>query len=247
MICNYQNINDLCSKQYSYSFIDIVSNNGVVDVDRSENASVLRTDNFTGTTKILSPNSIDLISTCSSSDDNEGVTEWACYIIYRYIYNGAVSDPPLDILKNGQKNIINEAYDFSLSEGIQVTINNQPVVLASSLNDQIVYKSILSYAQALYDDDSDAVMPVFTDINNNQYSLSYHDMILIFKEYFTKVIYYKNLKDTLINEVDKALSLNDCQNINWCSTKPLVGNLIPTKIISTNVKNAIQDCDPPPP
>jgi hypothetical protein len=243
MICNYQNINEYCSKQYSYSFINTISNNGVVDIDKSETAPVLRTDNFTGNTKIISPDSTDLITSCEINDDNEGTTEWECYLIYRYLYNGIISDPSLEVLQNGQKNIIDDAYELSLSDGVEVTINDQPVVLSASLQDQIVYKSILSYAQALYDDDSDAIMPSFTDINNNVYILSYETLILVFKTYFTKVIYYKNLKDTLIGEVDKAVSLNDLQQINWCSTKPLVGNLVSTKIVSFVNKTAIQNCE----
>lgn len=243
MICNYQNINDFCCKKYSYSYINTTSNNGVVVVDNSATAPVLRTDNTTGITKIITQNSTDPISTCDINDDNEEINEYECYLIYRYQCEGYVSDPPLETFKNSQIDIVNNAYETSLADGVVVTINNKDVILGASIIDQISYKSILSYAQVLYDDDTDAVMPSFSDKNGNIYTLSYTDLVLIFKTYFVKVVYYKNLKDSLVSQILLCSSVDDLQQINWCNNKILVGNIKSTSISPLIVKKSIQDCE----
>lgn len=243
MICNYENITDYCSNRYSYQFIGTISNNGVVSIDKSETAPVLRTDKITGQNKIITQFSTDLIQPCSSTEDNEGTTEWDCYIIYRYISNGYISDPSLDTLKNDQIDIINNAYQSSIEEGVLVQINNVDVILGSSIEDQIYYQSILNYAQVLYDDDSDAVMPSFTDAQNNVYKVSYDILITIFKTYFTKVIYYKNLKESLVFQVSDSNTISDLESLDWCNTKVLINNLQPTKIQTTINKLVVQSCE----
>jgi hypothetical protein len=243
MLCNHQNINDFCCKKYSYSYINTTSNNGVVVVDNSATAPVLRTDNTTGITKIITQNSTDPISTCDINDDNEEINEYECYLIYRYQCEGYISDPPLETFKNSQIDIVNNAYETSLADGVVVTINNKDVILGASIIDQISYKSILSYAQALYDDDTDAVMPSFSDKNGNIYTLSYTDLVSIFKTYFVKVVYYKNLKDSLVSQILLCSSVDDLQQINWCNNKILVGNIKSTSISPLIVKKSIQDCE----
>ena len=243
MICNYQNINDFCCKKYSYSYINTTSNNGVVVVDNSATAPVLRTDNTTGITKIITQNSTDPISTCDINDDNEEINEYECYLIYRYQCEGYISDPPLETFKNSQIDIVNNAYETSLTDGVAVTINNKDVILGASIIDQISYKSILSYAQTLYDDDTDAVMPSFSDKNGNIYTLSYTDLVSIFKTYCVKVVYYKNLKDSLVSQILLCSSVDDLQQINWCNNKILVGNIKSTSISPLIVKKSIQDCE----
>jgi hypothetical protein len=243
MICNYQNINDYCLNQYSYQFIGTISNNGVVSIDKSETAPVLRTDKTTGENKVISQFSSNIIKPCSSSDDNESTTEWECYIIYRYIGSGYISDPPLDTLKNAQIDIINNSYDSSLDEGILVNINNTNVILGSTMEDQIYYQSILNYSQALYDDDSDAVMPSFSDSENKIYSVSYDTLVSIFKTYFNKVVYYKNLKESLVSQCLNCNTLSDIETLNWCDTKVLVSNIQSTKIVTNVEKTSIQNCE----
>jgi hypothetical protein len=243
MICNYQNINDYCLNQYSYQFIGTISNNGVVSIDKSETAPVLRTDKTTGENKVISQFSSNIIKPCSSSDDNESTTEWECYIIYRYIGSGYISDPPLDTLKNAQIDIINNSYDSSLDEGILVNINNTNVILGSTMEDQIYYQSILNYSQALYDDDSDAVMPSFSDSENKVYSVSYDTLVSIFKTYFTKVVYYKNLKESLVSQCLSCNTLSDIETLNWCDTKVLVSNIQSTKIVTNVEKSSVQNCE----
>jgi len=243
MICNYQNINDFCCKKYSYSYINTTSNNGIAVIDNSATAPVLRTDNTTGITKIITQNSTDPISTCDINDDNEEINEYECYLIYRYQCEGYISDPPLETFKNSQIDIVNNAYETSLTDGVVVTINNKDVILGASIIDQISYKSILSYAQALYDDDTDAVMPSFSDKNGNIYTLSYTDLVSIFKTYFVKVVYYKNLKDSLVSQILLCSSVDDLQQINWCNNKILVGNIKSTSVSSLIVKKSIQDCE----
>lgn len=243
MICNYTNINDLCTNKYSYSFNSVIPNGTSVIVDKSETAPVLRTDKVTGQTKVINQFSQNLIPTCDSSDDNENITEWECYLIYRYLSSGVISEPPLQTFKNAQIDSINNSYNASIEDGILVNINNQNVVLGSSLNDQIVYKSVLSYAQALYDDDTDAVMPSFGDKYGRIYSLSYDNLISVFTTYLEKVIYYKNLRDTLIGKCDSSTSVDSIQELNWCNTKPIDGILNTTTIsITTNNKPAVQTC-----
>lgn len=255
MICNYSNINDLCFNQYSYSFYNVIPNGTSVIVDKSESAPVLRTDKVTGQTKIINQFSQNLIPTCDSSDDNENITEWECYLIYRYLSSGIVNDPPLQTFKNAQIDIINNSYNTTITDGILVNINNQNVVLGASINDQIAYKSILSYAQVLYDDDIDAAMPSFSDKYGKIYSLSYDNLISVFITYLEKIIYYKNLRDTLITKCNSATSIDDIQTLNWCNTKPIDG-VLKTTTISTalNNKPSVQtcvkievnnDCDPP--
>jgi hypothetical protein len=243
MICNYQNINDYCLNQYSYQFIGTISNNGVVSIDKSETAPVLRTDKTTGENKVISQFSSNIIKPCSSTDDNESTTEWECYIIYRYIGSGYISDPPLDTLKNAQIDIINNSYDSSLDEGVLVNINNTNVILGSIMEDQIYYQSILNYSQALYDDDSDAVMPSFSDSQNKVYSVSYDTLVSIFKTYFNKVVYYKNLKESLVSQCLSCNTLSDIETLNWCNTKVLIGNIQPTKIVTNVEKTSVQNCE----
>lgn len=233
MICNYQNINDYCCNRYSYFYNDVISSNGIVVIDDSELASVLRVDKATGETKLLTPYSIDPIPTCEATDDNEGTNDWECYIIFRYMcQNTTIGDPPFGIFQEKQKEMIKDAYIVSLKDGVAVVINNKNVLLPASIQDQILYKSILSYAQALYDDDTDSTMPPFTDVNGTIYNLSYTDLVAAFKTYFTKLVYYKNLQDTLLNEIDKCETVFDLQQLNWCGTKPLTGDLQPTEYSS---------------
>jgi hypothetical protein len=246
MICNYQNITDYCSNQYSYYFYDVTTNsNGVVTVDDSEYATVVRIDNTTGATKILNRYSNDPISVCDIEDDNENTNEWECYIIYRYIAEKSIDNPPLSTFQDKQKDTINTAYFIALNDGIQVTIDQKTVVLSGSLQDQILYKSILSYAQILYNDDTDATMPTFTDILDNIYHLTYADLVEVFKTYFSKLIYYKNLKDSLIKQCDDATSVDELQQFNWCGTKPLEGSLIQTVVPTTvESKISLSECYP---
>lgn len=242
MICNYTNTIDLCCNKYSYSFINVIPSGTTVIADKSETAPVLRTDKSTLETKIISPSSNNLIPTCDINDNSEDTTDWECYIIYRYMCSGIISDPPLQTFKNVQIDLINSSYSATLEDGILVTINTKNIILGSSINDQISYKSILSYAQALYDDDTDASMPPFTDKNGQVYNLSYSDLIVVFKTYFEKVILYKNLKDTLINQCSNSSTIDNIQQLNWCSTKPLTGSLIGTKIVTTVDKPIVQSC-----
>lgn len=232
MICNYTNINDFCSNKYLYSFISLTSSGTTVTVDRSETAPVLRTDKDTLQTKIITQFSQEPIPTCSINDDNESATDWECYLIYRYSYSGIISDPPLEAFKNTQIDLINNAYGLTIEDGITVTINDQNILLGSSINDQIVYKSILSYAQALYDDDTDAAMPSFNDKNGQIYTLSYNDLITVFKIYLEKIIYYKNLKDALVDQCNKASSVDNAQASSWDKTKIIEGLLNSTIITS---------------
>ena len=232
MICNYTNINDFCSNKYLYSFISLTSSGTTVTVDRSETAPVLRTDKNTLQTKIITQFSQEPIPTCSINDDNESATDWGCYLIYRYSYSGIISDPPLEAFKNTQIDLINNAYGLTIEDGITVTINDQNILLGSSINDQIVYKSILSYAQALYDDDTDAAMPSFNDKNGQIYTLSYNDLITVFKIYLEKIIYYKNLKDALVDQCNKASSVDNVQASSWDKTKIIEGLLNSTIITS---------------
>lgn len=242
MICNYTNIIDLCCNKYSYSFINVILSGTTVIADKSETSPVLRTDKSTLETKIISPSSNNLIPTCDINDNNEDTTDWECYRIYRYMCSGIISDPPLQTFKDVQIDLINTSYSSTLDEGILVTINSKNIILGSSINDQISYKSILSYAQALYDDDTDASMPPFTDKSGQVYNLSYSDLIVVFKIYFEKVILYKNLKDTLINQSSNSSTIDNIQQLNWCSTKPLAGSLIETKIVTTVDKPIVQSC-----
>ena len=230
MICNYTNINDFCSNKYLYSFISLTSSGTTVTVDRSETAPVLRIDKDTSESKIITEFSQEPIPTCSIDDDNESTTDWECYLTYRYSYSGVISDPPLETFKNAQIDLINNAYGLTIEDGIAVTINDQNILLGSSINDQIVYKSVLSYAQALYDDDTDAAMPSFNDKNGQIYTLSYNDLITVFKTYLEKIIYYKNLKDTLANTCSRASSINDIQASNWNKNKVIEGLLNSTTI-----------------
>lgn len=254
MICNYENITDYCSNRYSYFFNDVIASGTIVAVDDSEFAPVLRVDNITGQTKLLTQYSTDTIPTCNSTDDSEGTNDWECYTIFRYIAQGSIGDPPFGVFQEAQKQIIKEAYNTSLQDGVYVTINSQTVLLGANISDQIAYKSILSYAQALYDDDTDATMPSFTDVNGTIYNLNYTDLVEVFKTYLTKLIYYKNLQDTLLNEVDTCNSLSDLQQLNWCGTKPLAGELVATKYSSVSLasqQSAVscddinELCDPP--
>ena len=242
MICNYTNTIDLCCNKYSYSFINVIPSGITVIADKSETSPVFRTDKSTLETKIISLSSNNLIPTCDINDDSEDTTDWECYIIYRYLASGIISDPPLQTFKNVQIDLINSSYSATLEDGILVTINTKNIILGSSINDQISYKSILSYAQALYDDDTDASMPPFTDKNGQVYNLSYSDLIVVFKTYFEKVILYKNLKDTLINQCSNSSTIDNIQQLNWCSTKPLTGSLIGTKIVTTVDKPIVQSC-----
>lgn len=242
MICNYTNTIDLCCNKYSYSFINVIPSGITVIADKSETSPVLRTDKSTLETKIISPSSNNLIPTCDINDDSEDTTDWECYIIYRYMCSGIISDPPLQTFKDAQIDLINTSYSSTLEEGILVTINSKNIILGSSINDQISYKSILSYAQALYDDDTDASMPPFTDKNGQVYNLSYSDLIVVFKTYFEKVILYKNLKDTLINQCSNSSTIDDIQQINWSKIKPITGSLIGTKIVTTVDKPIVQSC-----
>lgn len=242
MICNYTNTIDLCSNKYSYSFINVIPSGITVIANKSETAPVLRTDKSTLETKIISPSSNNLIPTCDINDNNEDTTDWECYIIYRYLASGIISDPPLQTFKDAQTELINSSYSATLEDGILVTINSKNIILGSSMNDQIAYKSILSYAQALYDDDTDASMPPFTDKSGQIYNLSYSDLIVVFKTYFEKVILYKNLKDTLINQCSNSSTIDDIQQLNWSKIKPITGSLIDTKIVTTVDKPIVQSC-----
>jgi hypothetical protein len=242
MICNYTNINDFCSNKYSYAFIDVIQSGTSIITNKSENASVLRTDKTTGQTKIINELSNNPVPTCNINDDNEDTTEWECYLIYRYIASGTISDPPLQTFKDAQINLINASYNATIEDGILVNINNQNAILGSSIADQMSYKSILSYAQALYDDDNDAPMPLFNDKNGNIYTLSYADLIIVFKTYLEKIILYKNLKDTLVSKCSNAPCVDDIQQCNWCKTKPIAGSLINTAVITTIEKPTVQSC-----
>lgn len=242
MICNYTNVNDFCSNKYSYAFIDVVQSGAGIITNKSENAPVLRTDKITGQTKIINQFSNDFITTCNINDDNEETTEWECYLIYRYIASGTINDPPLQTFKDAQINLINTSYNSTIEDGIAVNINNQNIILGSSIADQMSYKSILSYAQVLYDDDNDASMPSFNDKNGNIYTLPYADLIIVFKTYLEKIILYKNLKDTLVGKCINASSVDDIQQLNWCKTKPITGSLINTTISTIIEKPVVQTC-----
>jgi hypothetical protein len=85
-------------------------------------------------------------------------------------------------------------------------------------------------------------MPLFNDKNGNIYTLSYADLIIVFKTYLEKIILYKNLKDTLVSKCSNAPCVDDIQQCNWCKTKPITGSLIGTKIVTTVNKPIVQSC-----
>jgi hypothetical protein len=86
-------------------------------------------------------------------------------------------------------------------------------------------------------------MPSFSDSENKIYSVSYDTLVSIFKTYFNKVVYYKNLKESLVSQCLNCNTLSDIETLNWCDTKVLVSNIQSTKIVTNVEKTSIQNCE----
>lgn len=262
MSCQYENIYDLCANKYIYEYFSVTSSSsaffatsGTVASGNSiptiantgSDATVVRIDKDTGDREIITSFTSMIVDHCDNTVESQSVNAWTCYQIYRAA-GGIIADPSLETFKNAQYQQLTDDYNNTLSNGISIPINNQTITLDASLDSQIYYKNIASTAQALYNTDVDSVMPKFTDKDNNLYSFNYDNINSIFQEYFTKVIYYKNLKDILTKKINDSNSINSVSSISWNTITPIENDpgstfIINNKSINTPICSSKTDPD----
>lgn len=232
MICGYENIYDLCENQFSYTYATVIIFNDYAVADTGNNAAVYRTDKNNNTTILLEPGSSLPIKTCALDDNNEDFTAWDCYLWYKNT-NGVIGNPPLEDYQIVQIEYINTIYQNLLDNGILIKIDNfatnmstsdgayanvvvsetaNYTILLPAKNDDIInFTNILSLATLLNNNNSSDPIPPLIDYYNNAHFLNYYNLTNILVNYFNKLKYYENLKDTLIQKVLNAQSISDVQ------------------------------------
>lgn len=235
MSCNYQNIYDLCANKYSYQYTNVIFN-GVTCVADSGNLSpVIRTDKDNGNQEIINQYSTSNIDHCDSSNESESISSWDCYQQHRQA-GGSIEQPPLETFRLAQDNHIISSYNDALNNGITISINNNNILLDASLDKQTYYRSMVTMYQMLYNEDVDSTMPSFMDKNHISYNLNYNDINNLFQTYFRQVIYYKNLKELLLNRIKNATNIVDIQSVIWDTSIPIAdNNQTPVNISASNM------------
>ena len=123
MICNYENIYDLCLNKYLYQYAYTAQNNNIAVAYSDTDGAVYRTDKTDGTTILITSSSNNTIEPCSLDDDEILASNWECYMIYRDS-GRFISNPSIESYKKTQTEIINKLYNSSLSYGILVSIDD---------------------------------------------------------------------------------------------------------------------------
>lgn len=235
MSCNYQNIYDLCANKYSYQYNNVIFDGVTCVADTGNLSPVIRIDKDNGNQEIINQYSTSNIDHCDFSDESESISSWDCYQQYRQA-GGMIGEPQLEAFKLAQDNHIISSYNNTLNNGITILINNNNIVLDASLDKQIYYRSMVVMYQMLYNEDVDSTMPPFTDKNNISHNLSYNDINNLFQAYFRQVIYYKNLKELLLNRIKNATNIIDIQSIIWDISIPIGdNNQTPSNIFASNM------------
>lgn len=237
MICGYENIYDLCTNKYTYQYSFFNNNGKYIIPATGSNDPVIRTDITSGQKFLLSSTDLLNIEDCGNNTDLSLISAWDCYQIYRQS-NKTIDIPPLNDFKNAQKNYIINQYNQLLENGILIKINDyvvSSVVINSSgsgsgsgsetqdtttsfsirlpakTSDQIYYSNILALVNLWYSINSNFAIPKIIDYYNRSQELSYVNLNKIFVIYFKKLKEYLEIKNDLLDIIDKAETIYDVQ------------------------------------
>lgn len=223
MLCNYQDINDYCANKFSYQYYDVVNSNpGQLAPTGNSLSPVIRTDKDTGDKIVLYPNSTLTIEPCSSTDDAlETISAWQCYQLYLLTDNAVVAPADISLIKNKQTDNVNADFYSSLNDGLIITIDGyNPIVLKTSIEDQVHYGNIAMLANMLYAEDTDNPMPALLDFNNVAYYLSYSVLNEILTKYFNTFASKKYIKDDSVKKINSDnMTLDDINLEYFCVGK----------------------------
>lgn len=253
MFCSYENITDYCTNKYSYQYYDVTQSSPVAFATSGDNQSaVIRTDKDTGQQIILTPYSNDFILPCSSDDDTtEATTYWECYQIFLLSPGSVVSPAETSIIQNKQATNINDSFYSSINDGLVVTLDGyNPIVLKTSIQDQIYYGNIAMLASILYTEDTNNPMPAILDVNNVSYVFDYDTLNSILISYFNAFATKKYIKDSVLSKLSSATSVDDINQTYFCPGKIPDSYTTPTIISEIIIKEPPllppnESCDPP--
>lgn len=214
-ICNYNNINDLCCNKYSYQYAHTVSDGTRAVAVSGENAAVYRTDQLSGEIVLLNSASNLTIEPCSISDDPDIIMAWECYRIWR---NDCLNNPllpPIDSYRITQKDVIEKAYKARLEQGYSTTVDNIRVSFSLLPEAQVNLASIVLSANILYANDTKSTMPSIYDINGQPITLTYAQIVDLYKKYTNANTLILSLKTLLISQIDAATSIEEIVSYVW--------------------------------
>lgn len=251
MICGYNNIYDLCLNKYKYEYNNIISNGFYSVVDSYETSSVIRTDTANGNKYLLKQSDTSSIDLCDVTDETEIISSWDCYQIYRNLKLNEISLPNIEKYKKSQKDIIENTYNKLLSNGILVRIENFIVASSPAGNisggasgsnpatetlgeyvirlpahskDQINFANIMGFASIIYLTNDNTQLPFIVDYYNKGHKFSYNNMIKILNVYFNTLKQYKEIKDDLLVNIEKADTIDSIISNVFYTTKPTFGS-----------------------
>lgn len=235
MLCNYQNITDYCTNKFSYQYYDVVSAGpGQLAATGNNLSPVVRTDKDTGEKIVLYPDSTLIIEPCSASDDElETISAWQCYQLFLLSDTAVVAPADISIVKNKQIDNVNANFYSSLNDGLIININGySPIVLKTSIEDQVNYGNIAMLANMLYAEDTDNPMPALLDVNNVAYYLSYSVLNDILTKYFNTFASKKYIKDDSIQAINEPSNTLDDINLEYFCVGKIPGCYTSPTIIS---------------
>lgn len=259
MICGYENIYDLCENKYNYQYYTFTNNGSYILAASGDLAPVIRIDKSSGQRFLLNYTDPIAIDNCVDDTSNENILAWECYQIYRNS-NKYISFPDLNDYKNAQKQYILEQYDNLLNAGILINIDDFitsnvntnssgsgsgsgssnitlqnitssfSIRLPSTKNDQIYYSNIITLINLWYSINSNAALPKIMDFYNRAHELSYTNLNNILIKYFKKLKEYSDIKDDLLNIIDKALNVSDIQRAIFYTSRQISSSIDKTII-----------------
>lgn len=256
MICGYDNIYDLCTNKFNYQYSSFVDNGRHVLAASGSLDPVIRIDKNTGQRFLLTSTDLINIDDCDNTQDLQTISAWECYQTYRSA-NLPIQLPSLADYKNAQKQYILDKYNNLLENGINITINNfvvSSVLLNSSgsgsgsgnttssvtkvfsirlpatKNDQIYYTNLASFINLWYITNSESSIPRIIDYYNRSHELSYINLNRILTAYFLKLKEYLDIKNDLLDIIDKAQTLNDVYSAVFYTSRQVSGSASRTTI-----------------
>lgn len=261
MVCGYENIYDFCSNQYTYTYASFIVEDKYVVANTGYDGSVYRTDKNTQKTILLEPLANSKVKTCNDSDDDEGFTDWDCYIWYKN-NGGFINNPPVEEYQLAQIDYINNTYSNLLENGILVSINNfvinttisneqyggtvvsesteYSILLPAQDHDIVNFSNILSLATLKNINNDKEPLPAIIDYYNNAHFLNYYNLTNILSNYFNKIKYYFSLKNNLVNNVLNLSSINEIQSQLFYSCGSALDFNNTTNISTNNSSNIIK-------
>jgi len=156
------------------------------------------------------------IEPCSANEEFDIISAWECYRIWLDDCGNTPDEPPLETYRATQKEIIDKAYKARIDQGYNTTTSDGTrVILGLTTEAQANLATAVLSANILYSNDTNAIMPTIYDINGQPLSLSYEQLIVLYKKYTSANSAILSLYSYLIAGIDAALSPEEVISYIW--------------------------------